>query len=376
MSTEDEGTVDEEDIISISDLEWLADAPLYIDPDRISALYDAVLMPFASMAGEVEIDPEDGQGLSPRHRPERMEIELTEEQYQRFNLGGQVGGSLSLGSLLGDLSGLGNIELKASGDGEIEEEDTSSKRVQVVFQEVNQPARQLVQLALHYKLYHQDRISFPDPPGDYNWEHDEKIGGVPRELIFLDFPGIEEAEERDLIETRFVPTAAEFNDGIVPLYSKFGHNLPKYKELDNITLKNVNLEEDPVDELNFREIGLGEIGPDDVRTRDGENLSRKDLLRASHRNYWQEFGEIFSATQAIRIVEEAANNHGRLRWIDYRAQLTEDGDTLHLHITPGGNYDTGVFAYNFIKRAYKHGIRIVGVLKKEPDLDVLAIYNK
>jgi hypothetical protein len=376
MSTEDEEPVDEREPIPVSDLEWLADAPLYIDTNRISALYDAVLMPFANMADRDGDAPDDEVALSSRHRPERIEVELTEEQYQRFNMGGGIEGSLSLGTLLGGLSGLGDIKLKASGDAEYEGEESSSKRVQVVFQEVNQPARQLVQLALHYQLYHQNRISFPDPPGDYDWEHDEKIGGVPRELIFLDFPGIEEAEEKETIETRFVPTAAEFNDGIVPLYSEFGHNLPKYKELDDISLEDVDLEEASLEDLDFRDIGLDGIEPDDVRTRDGETLSRKDLLRASHRKYWQEFGEIFGATRAMRIIEEAGNNHGRLRWIDYRAQLTEEGDTLHLHITPSGDYDTGVFAYNFIKRAYKHGIRIVGVLKKEPDLDVLAIYNK
>jgi hypothetical protein len=75
-------------------------------------------------------------------------------------------------------------------------------------------------------------------------------------------------------------------------------------------------------------------------------------------------------------VEAAATQHGRIHWIDYRLPLTQDGDTLHLHICPAGKYDTGVFAYNFIKRGFKHGARLVGTLKSEPDMNVLAIYEK
>jgi len=56
--------------------------------------------------------------------------------------------------------------------------------------------------------------------------------------------------------------------------------------------------------------------------------------------------------------------------------LTLDGDTLHLHIVPSANYDTGVFAYNFVKRGYKHGLRLVGTPQSEPDMNVLAIYEK
>jgi hypothetical protein len=75
-------------------------------------------------------------------------------------------------------------------------------------------------------------------------------------------------------------------------------------------------------------------------------------------------------------VEEAASNNGRIRWIDYRVPVTREGDTLHLHVCPAGKYDTGVFAYNFIKRGFKHGLRLVGTLKSEPDMNVLAIYEK
>lgn len=164
MSTENKDQDDEKEPISVSDLEWLADAPLYIDTNRIGALYDAVLMPLANMSNGDGDAPNDEATLSSRHRPERIEVELTEEQSRRFKTSGGIEGSLSLGTLLNGFPGLGDIKLKASGGAEYEGEESSSKRIQIVLREVNQPTRQLVQLALHYQLYNQDRISFPDPP--------------------------------------------------------------------------------------------------------------------------------------------------------------------------------------------------------------------
>jgi len=99
-------------------------------------------------------------------------------------------------------------------------------------------------------------------------------------------------------------------------------------------------------------------------------------LRTERREYWRWFDTNFSATQAMIAVEEASREHGRIQWIDYRVPVTTEGDTLHLHVCPEGKFDTGVFAYNFIKRGYKHGLRLVGTLKSEPDMNVLAIYER
>ena len=48
---------------------------------------------------------------------------------------------------------------------------------------------------------------------------------------------------------------------------------------------------------------------------------------------------------------------------------------MHLHLGARGKYDTGVFAYNLVNRTFKHGVRLVGTLKSEPDLNVLAILS-
>jgi hypothetical protein len=50
------------------------------------------------------------------------------------------------------------------------------------------------------------------------------------------------------------------------------------------------------------------------------------------------------------------------------------GQTLHLNIATHGGYDTGVFAYHIIRRE-RYGLRIVGSLKSQPSLNVLAIYE-
>ena len=79
---------------------------------------------------------------------------------------------------------------------------------------------------------------------------------------------------------------------------------------------------------------------------------------------------------AGRATNAAASANGRISWIDYRVPLTEEGDTLHLHACPADKYNTGDFAYNLVKRGFKHGLRLVGTLKSEPDMNVLAIYER
>ena len=49
--------------------------------------------------------------------------------------------------------------------------------------------------------------------------------------------------------------------------------------------------------------------------------------------------------------------------------------TRHLDVSARGDYDTGVFAYNFIRRGERYWLRIVGSLKSKPALNVLAAYE-
>ena len=49
--------------------------------------------------------------------------------------------------------------------------------------------------------------------------------------------------------------------------------------------------------------------------------------------------------------------------------------TRHLDVSARGDYDTGVFAYNFIRRGERYGLRSVDSLKSKPALNVLAAYE-
>ena len=163
----------------------------------------------------------------------------------------------------------------------------------------------------------------------------------------LDLPGLEQAKERQLPTTKLIPMAAEFENGDID---------PLYIEL-------------------IKRLGGGTSEPP-------KKPANTDIDEDVRNNYWREywgwFNDKFNAQKAIEVIEEAAGGaRRRIRWIAYRAPMgVEDSPPLHLHISPAGNYDTGVFAYNFIKRGYKHGVRLVGTLKSEPDMNVLAIYEK
>jgi hypothetical protein len=61
--------------------------------------------------------------------------------------------------------------------------------------------------------------------------------------------------------------------------------------------------------------------------------------------------------------------------MDYRMTFGT-GQVLHLHLVARGDYDTGMFAYNIIRRGERYGLRIVRSLKSQPSLNVLAIYEK
>jgi hypothetical protein len=91
--------------------------------------------------------------------------------------------------------------------------------------------------------------------------------------------------------------------------------------------------------------------------------------------YWGWFAQHWNADEAVKVVEDGIGSGGRPRWIDYRLTFGA-GQQLHLRVVARGDYDTGVFAYGIIRRGERFGLRIVGSLKSQPALNVLAIYEK
>jgi hypothetical protein len=204
--------------------------------------------------------------------------------------------------------------------------------------------RQLEDLTTYYLLNHRDRIIFDDGPLEgqlatgKEWFHYDSgiVDVVPRAIGFLDLP-----KERKLI-----PTAAEFANGKIVLLFKTLHR-----------------------QLTGETGGPKEEYPDDL-------TKHWSVLRNERKEYWSSFDKYFKPREAMVVIEKAASENGRINWIDFRLPLSSEGDTLHLHICPQGKYDAGVFGYNFVTRGFKHGLRLVGTLKSEPDMNVLAIYEK
>jgi len=294
-------------------LAWLADAPLFIDADLVGRFYDAI--------------------ISPEYHEGPTKLELTSEAAKR--IGGQLGIEAKvavsgvkkwLASLLPSL----DVSFKASGQGSMELTEGESESLEITLHRIDTPQRRLVQLAIHYVINHGERLLILQNTAKEAWPDNAEIVQVPRALAFVDLaPG-----------TKIIPTAAEFADGVVmPLYLSLlgpnGEDPPKYPEAGS-----------PAD------------------------------LSQARKKYWAWFSENVTPSMAMRVVEKASTEKGRIRWIDYRVMLTSEGDTAHLHVCPAGNYDTGVLAYNLVKRAEKHGVRIVGTLKSEPDINVMALYEK
>jgi hypothetical protein len=303
---------------------WLADAPLFIDSDQVSRFYDAIARPQTKGGTtSVEITDETVKELAGKLD---LELGVTTEK---------------LAALLLPLLAFVKPSAKLAAGGEAAMKSSESSSVSYELIQVETPQSQLEALTLLYLTNYPKRVFFADFQSPTEWRDPNSISSVPRSLLFLDLPSYEDATKKGTVHTKLIPTAAEFENGhVVQIYPELlagnGERPPKYPEKSD----------------------------------------KPEQLVQERKQYWQWFEKNFNAVSALIAIEKAASENGKIRWIDYRLPLTADGDTLHLHVCPRSAYDTGVLAYNFLKRGSKHGLRLVGTLKSEPDLNVLAIYEK
>lgn len=263
---------------------------------------------------------------------EEGEISLALDRKKASEIGGKLGleAEVSVTKWLSKLLPFLDAKGKASIEGNVTKSKEEGETQHVVLRRITTPQRQLVQLILHYLVNHDERLFITGENSSITALDNKYILDVPRAIAFIDLPA----------GTKIIPAAAEFVNGkIVLLYRKF--------EKDN-----------------------GERPPTYPETGEAEQL------REDRKKYWSWFNENIKPSKAMIVVEEAASENGRIRWIDYRVLISEQGDTIHLHVCPAGEYDTGVLAYNLVKRGQKHGLRLVGTLKSEPDFNILAIYEK
>ena len=202
----------------------------------------------------------------------------------------------------------------------------------ITLQPIDSAARQLVQLSLHYVVNQPTRICVVSQ--DTQLPGNDAIAASPRMLAFMDVPP----------GTMFLPQAAELNDGrVVTFFNPLAEKLQRHGGTLPVSY------------------------PDNTTT---------DTGRAQRDAYWNWFADHWNADKAVTVVEEVVGTGGRPRWIAYRMSFPAGTMTLHLDVSARGDYDTGVFAYNFIRRGERYGLRIVGSLKSQPALNVLAAYDK
>lgn len=187
-----------------------------------------------------------------------------------------------------------------------------------------------MQLTLHYLSNQPDRLRVVTPATGVPAK--EEISASPRMLAFVDVPQ----------GTMLLPQAAELDRGRVVTF------------FDALTER---LQQD----WNKPRAAY----PPNLATEEG--MRQKDA-------YWNWYTEHWNTDEVVKVVEEVIGDGGRPRWIDYKMTFAT-GDALNLHVIAYGDYDTGVFAYNLIRRGWRYGLRIIGSLKSQPALNVLAIYE-
>jgi hypothetical protein len=301
-------------------LAWLADAPMFIDAEQISAIYNAV--------------------ARPEYATEKITLSLTKTT--KFGLEGKASVEAELGlatwikTLFPFLDAKGTVGLEGSGSYEREKEKGS----EIELRPIDTPQRQLVQIALHYIVNLPKRTQLVSDPKHPDWVERAFIADLPRALVFVDFPP----------RTAFIPMATEVSGGSVHvIYPELVSSFVGPRDKDKVPT--------------YPEPAYFEGRPDE--------------LLAKRQEYWKFFRDNFSSTAALEAVErKVAAAGGLIRWIDYRVPLGDGLPYLHMNVAPQGRYDTGIFAYRLVKRGYKHGLRVVGTMRSEPSMNVLAIFER
>jgi hypothetical protein len=255
---------------------------------------------------------------------------------KNIEMTGKVGGEakISAASWLKTIFPFLDAEAKVSAEAGVTRQNQREKGTTIELHSIDTPQRQLVQLALHYLANLPGRMLTVTELSKADCIDSNFASELPRGLVFVDFPQ----------KTKFIPMAAEIEGGkVTPIYQ----NLVKAFGGPKVAVPQY---------------------PEPAYYIDKQSALTTDRLA-----YWHFFEERFSSTLAMEAVE-AASVDGLLHWIDYRVPLGEG--MLHIHVQGRGQYDTGTFAYNLVKRGFKYGLRMVGTMKSEPGMNVLAIFDK
>ena len=305
---------------AVSRLQWLLDAPLFVDEILVDKLFDAVVRP------EFEV--------------QSREVGQVSETARRTLFGAEVGADYKLG--LSFLTGKVGVSAKGSAQHERSTKKTSSTKL--VEAPVVTSGRRLEEIAAVYISEHPERVVFLDSDGTVTTfagktltlaELEQSADDPPRMLVFVSVSP----------RTPIMPMACELETGRTRL-----------------------LYEDYAKEA-FKPPAVAPQYPSD-----------RHATREAREAYWKALADAFSSIEAMKIVESSGNpNDGekpeRLAWIDFRMPVG-GSQAMHLHCVPDGKFHTGVFGYNFVRRGFRQGVRIVGTLKAGLDVNVLAVFDR
>jgi hypothetical protein len=301
-------------------LAWLADAPLFIDADQVAAIYNAV--------------------ARPEHATEKITLSLSKSTKFGFEGKGSLEAELGLATWIKKIFPFLDAKGTVGLEGSTSHERGQDKATEIELRPIDTPQRQLVQLALHYMVNIPNRTRLVSDVTQKDWVDGTFISDLPRALVFVEFPP----------QTAFIPMATEVVGGSVVVI--------------------------------YPELVASFVGPRDkakvpTYPEPAYFEGRTDELLTKRQEYWSFFRDNFSSTAALEAIERKVSGAGGLiRWIDYRVPLGDGLPYLHMNVAPQGRYDTGTFAYRLVKRGYKHGLRVVGVMKSEPAMNVLAIFER
>lgn len=317
---------------------FLADTPMFVDGALISRLYDAVFRPEVEIASQSDATTREvaakvaGSG--------KASVEIQAKLPPVLSLFGLDVASVK-GGLEGSLSGEGSGRSASTGT--------------TTYAAVKSTERYLEKVVSLYSQKYRRRLfwieegldggfSVEEPDRFQTWaEMEEELERPgPRPIIVLDLKK----------DAKLMPMFGELTNGKgCPILVDY--LAQRVKVLDNFMMPK------------YPRSGLPDAQEAEARQA-----------------YWQQVYRGFDSREVLHAIESATGEEkSRFDWIDFRALVDLDrvstlAEPPHLHFTAKGEYSTGTFAYQLVRRAARYGVRMVGTLKKGQDINVLAVYER
>jgi hypothetical protein len=293
---------------------WLTDVPLFIDERSVDRLHGAIVQPEYVL-------------LQSQETAQRSRTHSQADEAQA-SLEGSIPAFLKVGTQAKISSG------RATG---------LSAAQQLTKQFIYSSERRLQDILVAYRETMPERVLFAVAGGGeptslagktMSWLEAEALTDLPgpRPLLFFDLPP----------RSAILPMAGETVEG-----------------------KTIVLAEKLIERLTK----AGRVIPPFPSDDDPEAPARKDA-------HWAALVDNYHSWSALEVIEEGFSSGQRIEWIDYRLKLPSREKPVHIHFAPRGQVPTGAFAYNFVRRGYKVGLRIVAQLKKGCDMNALALYER